>query len=704
MNMETIFNSLFTAQNQKNQQFSDIIKDQFEPDKPDQNMIIKSLSSAFIISLCGKEHPLYDKAERILEKGAVIPAVSDLARFFLDGLSRIKTEIEKRALSDPDFKSRLSDLTSFINSNDDNDEFSGSGNTTEEIDAYWSLFFPEGKGIYKNKEERKRELKEKRTVTITSVNPAPVTDPGKQIIFTSNILLSLPAKMTDIEAFPGNLKKRIAAAMTERQLYFYDHPVQIGVVPKSNEILYGLKNLNDTCRWEKEHGNMEQNRKLTCILSVSVTHKGLQPIAKEYIHYEISKHGDFTNLDIYVFTEEDTEKLVEEILIPAAITFFQNPDSESIKYEQGISKELIKRVFGVDGEYGRHYSFLKAIAAFWQVFINPEKTATFKIDLDQVFPEKELKEQTGESAFEHFKNPLWGSLGKDSYGNEVELGMIAGALVNEKDISKGIYTPDVLFDNTQNLTLEERFFHSKLMMGFSTEAELMTRYGKYGIDGKYKCIQRIHVTGGTNGILIKSLRKNRPFTPTFIGRAEDQCYLLSVLVDSGLKLAYLHEDGLIMRHDKEAFASAAIKAASFGSIIGDYIRILYFSKYAEVLTGGNIAEIKKIIDPFTGCFVSKIPVTIVYLRFALKSLDFFLTDTPERGKEFLLQGYKRIEEGIRFTSGDKSHLEKRFLEEKKAWTLYYDILDTFQSFSTIDTTVISEFTQKARHIVEKCRV
>lgn len=81
MNMETIFNSLFTAQNQKNQQFSDIIKDQFEPDKPDQNMIIKSLSSAFIISLCGKEHPLYDKAERILEKGAVIPAVSDLARF-----------------------------------------------------------------------------------------------------------------------------------------------------------------------------------------------------------------------------------------------------------------------------------------------------------------------------------------------------------------------------------------------------------------------------------------------------------------------------------------------------------------------------------------------------------------------------------------------------------------------------------------------
>ena len=97
-------------------------------------------------------------------------------------------------------------------------------------------------------------------------------------------------------------------------------------------------------------------------------------------------------------------------------------------------------------------------------------------------------------------------------------------------------------------------------------------------DGKIECIQRIHGTGGTNGILVDSLRKHRPFTPSLIGRAEDQSYILSVLMNPGEKLAYVHKDGLIMRHDKEAFAADAIKAASFGNLIGDYIRTLYFSE------------------------------------------------------------------------------------------------------------------------------
>ena len=53
--------------------------------------------------------------------------------------------------------------------------------------------------------------------------------------------------------------------------------------------------------------------------------------------------------------------------------------------------------------------------------------ATFKIDLDQVFPQDELVSETGKSAFEHFKTDLWGAWGVDSSGNHVELGMIAGS-------------------------------------------------------------------------------------------------------------------------------------------------------------------------------------------------------------------------------------------------------------------------------------
>ena len=94
------------------------------------------------------------------------------------------------------------------------------------------------------------------------------------------------------------------------------------------------------------------------------------------------------NIDVYVFNEADTRRLVDDILAPAAIRYLGGADSQ----------ELLT-VFGVDGEYGRHYSFLKAIAAFWQIVMEPEIKATFKIDLDQVFPQKELVEQARSICF-----------------------------------------------------------------------------------------------------------------------------------------------------------------------------------------------------------------------------------------------------------------------------------------------------------------
>ncbi len=91
----------------------------------------------------------------------------------------------------------------------------------------------------------------------------------------------------------------------------------------------------------------------------------------------------------------------------------------------------------MDGAYGRHYTFLKAVTALWQVLVDPDVRGTFKIDLDQVFPQAELVAETGASAFEHLETPLWGALGVDPDGRELELGMIAGALVNERDIGRG---------------------------------------------------------------------------------------------------------------------------------------------------------------------------------------------------------------------------------------------------------------------------
>jgi hypothetical protein len=342
------------------------------------------------------------------------------------------------------------------------------------------------------------------------------------------------------------------------------------------------------------------------------------------------------------------------------------------------------------------------VAALWGVLIDADIRATFKIDLDQVFPQQELVEQSGSSAFEHFTTPLWGARGVDSDGQAVEMGMLAGALVNERDITTSLFTPDVRFPSRQP-TADECVFFSMMPQALSTEAEMMTRYDTDVLDGQGACIQRIHVTGGTNGILIDSLRRHRPFTPSFIGRAEDQAYILSVIANPGERLAYVHEPGLIMRHDKEAFAQEAIAAAHVGKLIGDYERILCFSAYAHCLAG-NVATVKHTVDPFTGCFISRIPTTVAYLRFALKAASFFSDDNAEDGVAFIQLGARRIRKALDFVDGEDSQLKQAFQDERSGWQLYYDILFALDEALAGEDGFAHELRDRARAIVGECAI
>jgi hypothetical protein len=291
----------------------------------------------------------------------------------------------------------------------------------------------------------------------------------------------------------------------------------------------------------------------------------------------------------------------------------------------------------------------------------------------------------------------------DSHGRKVELGMIAGALVNQKDISKSLFSPDVCMPASA-IKADQVVFFSRLPQALSTEAEMMTRYGDE-IDGKSECIQRIHVTGGTNGILVESLRKHRPFTPVFIGRAEDQAYIMSVLFDSEEKnLRYVHKDGLIMRHDKEAFASEAMQAAKTGKLIGDYTRILWFSFYSRALPW-PVEETKAMLDPFTGCFVSRIPFTVVYLRFALKAAAFFAEAGSEgEGTEFLLMGTKRLTEVIEILRKEPNPLTEQYIKEKKVWDAYYDVLDRLEGGIADGDAFALKLRERAKALVEGCRM
>jgi hypothetical protein len=668
------------------------IPDSFQTEEDEGVSIARNLNAAFLVLLSGETHTLYNEAARYLENFGSHPSWEKTVRFYKEGIRRISSEISGRYGESEGFKKELNDLYSWVTGP------RGTGDPEDTVEMLRGLFFPEGGSLNKDREAGIRELRKKRKVDITRLNPSPVTNPAKEILFSYNILVTLPSASKGIEnlSVSPSLKSMLEQVVKEEQLYWYDHPVPVGVPPENNEVLYGLEGLDRAVEFEKQRGTVGSDERVICVLSVSVTHEGLQGIVKEYLEDELKKEKNIRHLDVYVFTEADTVRMVEDVIIPAAEKY------AGIK-EHGPLYEVI----GVDGEYGRHYSFLKAVAAFWHVLVDPGIKGTFKIDLDQVFPQEELVAETGVSAFEHLKTPLWGAEGVDSDGNEVKLGMIAGALVNQKDIGEGLFTPDVRFPEGE-IKADEMIFFSRLPQALSTEAEMMTRYDGDKYDGTNRCIQRIHVTGGTNGITIDSLRKYRPFTPTFIGRAEDQAYILSVLSeeDGGRRLRYVHKDGLIMRHDKEAFAGEAIKIAATGKLIGDYIRILMFSYYVEALPW-PVDDIKDAIDPFTGCFISKIPLAVVYLRFSLKLALALNQGTKEKncqGLELCLSGIRRLHETVQNLTQDPNPLIEQFKKEKQGWDIFYNVLDSTEDRIKEGDPFALEIKEKAAAIIENCRI
>jgi len=359
----------------------------------------------------------------------------------------------------------------------------------------------------------------------------------------------------------------------------------------------------------------------------------------------------------------------------------------------GVSDwESMKTVFGVEGEYGRHYSFLKAVLAIYHCFVDPAIRATFKIDIDQVFIQDSLIAETGKCMLDHFKTDLWGAKGKNWRGEEVELGMFAGALCNQKDWEKHdkkLFIADVQPPKAdKKLSADELIFFSGLPQAISTEAEMMTKY-----TSNDDCIQRIHVTGGTNGILVDMLMKHKPFACSWIGRAEDQSYLYSVIGKPEPKLGYVHAPGLIMRHDKEAFAAEAMEAARIGKMVGDYERMLLFSEYATVLDGVDLAYTKDLVDPFTGCFSVPIPYTTTWLRFATKALGMFAAGAPQDMVDFCLVGSPRVMKASKFIEKDcgVSALEKSYKQEKVLWDQFYAALEKSKGDADISTAAKAIF-------------
>lgn len=647
---------------------------------------IARMTAAFLVVAVGGSHADHDRALDALANPDPGPA-ADVAAFYRDGLRRMQAEWQ-RASSDGPLATRLGLAA---------DALAAATSTAAAREATWAAWFPQGVGIIGHEEDAIARLRSARTVTISAPAPDPIADPGREVLFTSNVLLTVPPASTDVAdlPYPPSLQAAIATASAEPQRYWFDHPIQIGVEPAANELLYGLQQLDASIDAEPGAG------RVTCLLSVSVTHDGLGPVAGPYVEAELARSGGLRNLDVVAVTEGDARRLVDDVVVPALGLVRGTPAAAA-------ARDGLRTVIGVDGEYGRHYSFLKAVAALWHVALDRAVRATFKIDLDQVFAQDALIEQTGRTAFGHLTTPLWGARAIDADGRPIELGMLAGALVNERDAAQGLFTPDVALP-ARAPTLDEAVFFSALPQAISTRAEMMERYEGPAIDGEGRALERVHVTGGTNGIRVDALRRHRPFTPSFVGRAEDQAYILSDLGQPGPRLAYAHAASLIMRHDKEAFAGDAIAAAHVGKLIGDDVRILVFSAYAEAAAGtgtdGSLdrAAIGRLLDPFTGAFVSELPATVVLLRFALRAMRLFAGGDVDHAHEYAIDGALRLGDTLASIE-DREAFAARVAAERRAWADYYDALDALEAGLGAEDPAAQAIAARAVAIIDACRI
>ncbi len=639
------------------------------PQTGDVSSMLNAFYQSSLIYLFAEQHEHYAQATRFLKKLQNNAQFAEAVRFVWQTKSLIQQEVETPAV-----KQRLNKLAPQLT-------------PSEVFKETWKVFFPEGLPALLNRQQAEAQLRRLRQVKIVQANQTPIQNPARQILFTSNVLLRPP--LETLENLSPAIQQIVKKNQNQPQKFWYDHPIPLDAPAENNEILYGLNGLDQALAFEKQRGNLPEGQKLTCVLSCSVTHDYLHQVARDYVRGLIHQQGGFRHLNVYLFTEEDSRLLVEQVLIPA------------VQHYWGDHQERFE-VFGTDGEYGRHYTFLKAIAALWQTVMDPEIKATFKIDLDQVFPQEKLVQETGQSAFELFQTPLWGAQGIDANQQKVQLDMIAGALVNAQDVDRSIFTPDVPYPPPPT-TAEEHIFYSKLPQALSTQVEMMTRYQKPPLDGRSHCLQRVHVTGGTNGILIRALFTHQPFTPSFFGRAEDQAFILSVFDQKQPLLRYLHQPGLIMRHDKQLFAQKAIQAAELGKIIGDYVRMIYFSAYARHLHS-DIDRVKSELDPFTGSFISPLPIGVAMLRFLLKGHSLIEAKSHEQAQEFLEIGVQRLQKALQFVQGTPSLFSLQLEKEQRSWQNYYQTLQKWAAHIKQGEHFALSLKDKAQNLIKACRL
>ena len=216
-----------------------------------------------MISLSGDGHSKCTAAVEYLDVIENDPLWTNLVTFYKEGLSLLLKEFQDFCSNNNNGVERVEVFVAKLAQQENHLSFPQS--IQEDI---WKLLHPEATDILDNKERQADNLRSKRKIEITNLNSKPIKNVSQEVVFTSNALITIPPagkKFKDLGIKPG-LWNALEEVVQEDQAFWYDHPVQIGVGPDKNEILYGLHHLSESLLYEKKSKNTGEEDELTVIL------------------------------------------------------------------------------------------------------------------------------------------------------------------------------------------------------------------------------------------------------------------------------------------------------------------------------------------------------------------------------------------------------------------------------------------------------
>ena len=667
------------------------------------------INAAMLICLCGKGHPLFQRARDYLEAPDAMS--SEEKETYLKFYEIIQEETIRRLESDGAVVKLLQNVIQA----GDPDRLKATRLEIFNSLAAKALFQFDAEDIVKDIQRQNR-------LRLIANNENFIADPIKEVVFTANVLVTPPRSESLIpEGLPAWAEKSLKSVIGLPVDWYFDHPMEMATTRDAlhaSEFILCLTRLEESFRTEIEiektarKDHIREGDKVPLYISISPTHGGMRlgSAAREVLKCQYAaavKSGILPELKIvepYLYSQAEVRQLIKDVLVPAAKRYFPEiPDKEI----QGYLSFL-----GVEGYYAMHYNFLKAFGSLAK-FMDPRVKAVIKIDTDQSFPAERFYRETGLCWLESFTLPTLGALARDQNERDIYLGCFAGSLTNLNELidKDDLFLPDISIPDVPESIPEGEagVFYQALVQSLITRGEAFppeVQWRALKILNEYPYM-RTFVTGGTIGFLIEALERYAPFVDAHVHRAEDQAFLLSVLFDQydGNLLRYVYFPGLHMIHEKESFASESIKIAEPYKEIYDLERIWNFSHLARALCeikGWDFEDVRKTLNFFTASFIQPFPGLLALTRFVLS-----VAGKGGRNREDIIyqkEGLRRLSKIAfsqeRYYRGTKTRVAKQI----KAWRFYYDLMIRLRESARKGDAFALALRRKASEINNNCKL